>query len=994
MAERPSETITFLFTDVEGSTRLWETDPRTMSVALARHDALLHGAIADAGGTVFKTAGDAFCAVFADPDNAIRAAVAAQRALASDRTTPFLKVRMAIHSGPAEARGGDYFGPALNRVARLLAAAHGAQIIVSQATHERVPEGGMPDLAFHGLGEHALKDLPEAERVFQVVAPGLPAEFPPLRTPRRLLRNVPQPASPLIGRTRETALAAAYLGLRPPDVATPDDAAIPIAPVQPARLLTLTGPGGAGKSRLSLHLVAMLGGEFADGAVFVSLAAIADPELVPLAIVAALDLGEPGGEAPRDLLFEQLRDRHLLLVLDNFEQVMGGAALVAELLARCPRLTILATSRERLNLRGEQELPLPPLTLPEPIASPLMAGDNGTPDALETIRQSEAVHLFMARAQSVKSDFTLTADNAADVAAICRRLDGLPLAIELAAARARFLAPHALLERLDGFDRRLDVLSRGPRDLPQRQQTMRDTVAWSYDLLDAAEQRLFTRLAVFVGGAAVETCLTVAADLPGDAAATDALALLESLADKSLLQLADEGDEPRITMFETIRDYAQERLAESAEQHLMRQRHAEGFLALAEEAAPLLAGSGQTRWLDRLEREQANLREAIGWLREQGRTEEALRLGGALWQFWWLRGDMAEGRRTLDALLQVQAPGAVAPAVRAKALNGAGVLADSQGDPARAQRLHQESLDLSRALGDLHGVTWSLNNLGVVAINQGEYDRARTLLEENLEVAEAAGDTASIATALIDLGQVAYFVGDHERAQALFTRSLALFRELDDESCTARALNNLGAVFIEFGDHERAHAYFSESLTLHRHVGDRQGIASTLNNLAGEVREQGDIETAMGYYRESHMLALEGGNPLYAAIAMENLASLTHLHGDQRVAQNRYLETLRLYRAVGDQQGINTCLAGLASGAAAQGRVREAATMLGAATALGERSDHTAPPELADLAASLRDAMGEAAFETARRAGEAMAIDEVIAQIAALSRATEARLSS
>ncbi len=994
MSERPAEVVTFLFTDVEGSTRLWEADPRAMSVALARHDALLHGAIADAAGTVFKTAGDAFCAVFPDPGPAITAAIAGQRALKRDvQTALSLKVRMAIHTGPAEPRGGDYFGPPLNRVSRLLDTAHGEQIVVSQATRELMPDGLVPDLTFRGLGEHALKDLQGAERVFQVVAAGLPTEFPPLRTPRRLLRNVPQPATPLIGREREAALAEAFLGLRAPGGDEAD--AVTVSPdidiAQPVRLLTLTGPGGAGKTRLSLHLVSTLGGEFADGAAFVSLATLTDPALVPVAIVTALDLGEPSGDSPRDL-FELLRDRHLLLVLDNLEQVMGATELVTDLLKRCPRLTMLVTSRERLSVRGEQELPLPPLALPpssRSVAIPADATDAPAPSPLETIRQAAAVRLFIARAHSVKPDFDLTADNAEDVVEICRRLDGLPLAIELAAARARFYSPRALLERLDRFDRRLDVLSRGPRDLPARQQTMRETVAWSYDLLDPAEQRLFTRLAVFVGGAMVETCLAVAAGLPDDAPGEDAFALLESLTDKSLVQLADDGDDSRITMFETIRDYAQERLAATHEQQIMCQRHAETFLSLAEDAELLLAGSDQTHWLDRLERDQANLRAAISWLREQNHTEEALRLAGALWRFWWLRGDMSEGRNQLESLLRE--PATVAPAVRAKALNGAGVLADSQGDSERAERLHRESLDISRRLGDFHGIAWSLNNLGVVAINQGDYARARTLLEENLAVAEETGDTADIATALIDLGQVAHFGGDHERARTLFTRSLELFRALGDESCTARALNNLGTVLFAFGEHDRAHALLTESLCLHRHVGDRQGIASTLNNLAGAASRQGDFDTAMGYFRESHMLALEGGNPLYAAIAMEGLASLTHLHGDERVAQNRYLETLRLYRSVGDQQGIMTCLIGLASGAALQGGTRVAATLLGAASAIGEQHDRIVPPQLEEASASLRNTMGDTAFVAAWQTGRDMTIDDVVDQIAAVSRSTDAR---
>jgi predicted ATPase/class 3 adenylate cyclase len=913
--------VTFLFTDVEGSTRLWEADPRAMSVALARHDALLSAAIAEAGGTVFKTAGDAFCAVFPHPAAAVAGAIAAQRALAIDAETPLapLKVRMAIHAGAAEARGGDYFGPPLNRVARLLATAHGEQVVVSRAASELLRDTLPPELDLRDLGEHALKDLQHAERVYQVVAAGLRTDFPPLRTPRQLLRNVPSPATPLIGRNREAALARAFLGLPAPD----QDHGAPLDHDRPpARLLTLTGPGGAGKTRLALHLASELGVGFGDGAAFVSLAALTDPDLVPAAILGALDAGEPGSELTRELLLEELRDRDLLLVLDNFEQIMDAAPLVADLLAACSRLAVLATSRERLGLRGEQELPLPPLALPggdgrreaEGGSYELggLAAEGGATGSMDLgeIRRSEAVRLFVERAQSVRPGFALSAENAAAVVEVCRRLDGLPLAIELAAARAKLLSPQALLERLDRFDRRLDVLSRGARDLPARQQTMRDAVAWSYDLLGPDEQRFFARLAVFVGGATLEACAAVAEDDAGDAS-LDPLELIESLTDKSLVRLEETDDEPRVTMFETIRDYGLERLAESDERQAIAARHAEWYLRLAEEAEPLLVGSEQARWLDRLEQDQANLRAAIGWLRDEGHIERALRLAGALWRFWWLRGDTAEGRAHLEGLLG-KADG-VSPAIRAKALNAAGVLAESQGDRERAERLHEESLALSRQLGDRDGIAWSLNNLGVVAINQGDLARARSLLEEHLSLAEAAGDRPGVATALMDLGQIAHHEGDHERAKSLFSRSLEQFRELGNESCMARALNNLGGVALNMGEFARAHELLQESLALHRHVGDRQGIASTLNNLAGAANRLEEFDTAMGYFRESHALALAEGQQLYAAIAMENLAALTFHSGDARVAEHRYREALRLYREVGDEQGVGACMDGLAA---------------------------------------------------------------------------------
>ncbi|HET7091954.1 MAG TPA: adenylate/guanylate cyclase domain-containing protein, partial [Thermomicrobiales bacterium] len=440
MTEGRSELRTFLFTDIEGSTRLWERQPRAMAAALAQHDALLRGAIEAAGGAVFKTVGDAFCAVFSSPAAAIAAAVAAQRGLndAGPEMAAPLRVRMAIHAGEAEPRGGDFFGPSLNRVARLLAVAHGQQTLVSRAAgdlaRDRLPAG----VQLRDLGVHALKDLHEPERIYQILAPGLPPAFPPLRTPDQLLRSVPRHPTPLIGREREIAAARRLFGLAP-EAAT--------ARTTPTRLLTLTGPGGAGKTRLALHLALTLGPEFADGAAFVSLAELTDPALAPVAIAGALDRFDGAADASSDRLIAHLRERQMLLVLDNFEQVMGATATVAALLAGCPRLTILATSRERLNLRGEHELPLPPLALPAWPAGAAV-GDPDAGAALAEIERAEAVRLFVERAQSVKPGFALTADNAAAVVEICRRLDGLPLAIELAAARSDVLPPAALLARL------------------------------------------------------------------------------------------------------------------------------------------------------------------------------------------------------------------------------------------------------------------------------------------------------------------------------------------------------------------------------------------------------------------------------------------------------------------------------------------------------------------------------------------------------------------
>ncbi|MCA9877598.1 MAG: tetratricopeptide repeat protein, partial [Thermomicrobiales bacterium] len=948
----------------EGSTRLWESAPDAMSRALQRHDDLMRTAISQHGGRVFKTAGDAFCAVFPTATGAVGAAIAAQVALLCEPWDPrvVIRVRMGIHTEPAETRGGDFFGPALNRVARLLATAHGEQIVLSRAARlaaEPLPTG----VTVRDLGEYALKDLAEAERIFQVDAPGLRTVFPALRTPERLLRNVPAPATPLLGRDEAVREVRTHFGLaQPGDTESRSDA--------PARLVTLTGPGGTGKTRLGLHLARELGLELDDGAVFVPLAAVTDPSLAPAAVASALDVAPGGGDSVRQAVLDHLRDRRLILVLDNVEQVMGVADLAAEILAQAPRVMLLVTSRERLNIRGEREYALPPLALPGRTGS-----DGERREAfpeLVAVAQSPAVQLFLDRAQRVKPDLALTEENAGLIAEICRSLDGLPLALELAAARARLLTPAAMLERLD---HRLDLLSKGARDLPDRQRTMRAAIAWSYGLLSPEEQQAFAGLGVFAGGVSLADAEQV---LFGECGIEADLDVFESLADKSLLRIVGDDDEPRLMMFETIRDYALECLAGSPLDRELRERHAARYLALAEEAEPHLGGKLQRVWLRRLDREQANLRAAIAWLRQSEHPQDALRLGAALWRFWWLRGDTQQDRVLLESLL-VEVPGADRQ-LRAQALNGAGVLADSAGDWEGATRLHTESLRIFRELGDPHGVAWSLNNLGVVELNQGHLEAAQALLEENLAMAEAAGADASIATALNDLGQIAHYQGDHDRAIELLTRGLERFRALGDETHMARALNNLGTITGESGDLETACALLAESLALHRAVGDRQGIASTLNNLAQFTGQRGDVTAARAMFHESYALARESGNRLYAAISLDNLAALLLPAGEHAAAARRYQEAFLLYVAVSDEQGVASSLSGLAVAALEGGYAATAAQVLGALSA-SSAAEHAEGEALASAEERLRALLGAQAYANAHALGAARPAEQVVTQV-------------
>jgi predicted ATPase/class 3 adenylate cyclase len=572
MPELPSGTVTFLLTDIEGSTRLWELYPESMRPALVRHDALISETVHRQGGTVIRSRGegDSLFAVFARATDAVAAAGAAQQQLQAEKwSTPTpLRVRMALHTGEADLRGGDYYGSAVNRCARLRAAAHGGQVLLSGATQalvqDQLPEG----ISLHDLGEHRLKDLVRPERIYQLRHPDLPADFPPLKTLDTRPNNLPVQPTPLLGREGELETARGLL--RQDDV----------------RLLTLTGPGGTGKTRLGLQAAADLADEFEDGVFFIALASVSDPELVGSAIAQALGVRETGEPSFSQSLKRALREKQLLLLLDNFEQVLPAGRLVSELLASCPRLKLLVTSRAALHLRGEREFPVPPLALPDPRRLP----------AVETLLQYAAVGLFIQQALAVKPDFAVTNENAPAVAEICHRLDGLPLAIELAAARVKLLSPQRMLSRLES---RLNLLTGGARDLPARQQTLRGAITWSYDLLEAEEKSLFQRLAVFVGGCTLEDAEAVCSS-NGDLE-LDVLGGTGSLVDKSLLRHEERGeDEARLTMLETIREYALERLEESGERDELRRRHAHHFLELAEAAAPRIQSADQGAWLRRL----------------------------------------------------------------------------------------------------------------------------------------------------------------------------------------------------------------------------------------------------------------------------------------------------------------------------------------------------------------------------------------------------------
>jgi predicted ATPase len=673
--------------------------------------------------------------------------------------------------------------------------------------------------------------------------------------------NLPAQLTPLVGRTREVEEVCALLRS------------------EQTRLVTLSGPGGVGKTRLGIRVAEELAGEFADGVCFVPLAPVQKPDLVLSSIAGTLGLRELGEKPLSERLAEHLKEKELLLILDNFEQVVEAAPQVAELLAVCPRLKVLTTSREVLHLSCERVFPVSPLRLPDPKR---LTKDH------QTFSEFEAIAYFFERAQAFKPDLRLTAENAPMVAEICVRLDGLPLGIQLAAARLRLLSPRAILERLR---RRLRLLKGGPQDAPVRQKTLRDAIGWSYELLGAQERLLFGRLSVFAGGCTLEAAEAVCD--PGEELTEEVLDLLASLMDKSLLYRAEvEDGKGRFWMLETVKEYDLERLEAAGEEREARHGHAAYYLALAEEARQELTGPRQTEWFDRLENEHDYLRAALSWSLERGDAETALQMNAELWWFWCKRGHLSEGCRWLEeALGKCASP---TPA-RAEALNGAGVLARNQSDYEQARVWLEESLALWRDLGDKRGAADVLINLGTVALDRGDYPRAAAFFDESMPLRRELGDRWGLALALNYLGVTVRAQNNLADAVAMFEESLKLFCALGDKASTAMALNNLGEVAEDQDEYEKAAAYYQESLAMYREVEDKEGIALMARHLGRISRIQGDYGRAATLYDESLRLYTQLGNKLGIATALEAIAALHAACGQPEPATRVWpaAETLR-----------------------------------------------------------------------------------------------------
>jgi predicted ATPase/class 3 adenylate cyclase len=946
----PTGTVTFLFTDIEGSTKLWETQREATSLALARHDALLRQCIEAHGGHVVKTLGDGFHAAFAVAPDALAAAFAAQRALNVEPWPAMvhIRVRMALHTGTAELRDGDYYGPTLNRAARLLATGHGGQTLLSQATFE-LTRDSLPDaVCLRELGAHQLKDLARPEQVYELQHPDLPGNFPPIKSLSTHPNNLPQQLTSFIGREKEIVEIEALLAR--------------------TRVVTLTGSGGSGKTRLGLQVAADSLARYPDGAWFVELAALSEPGLVTQTVASVLGLKEAAGEPIIRTLTEHLKHKQLLLLLDNCEHLVDACATLADVVVRqCPGVRVLATSREALGITGEQTYRVPSLSLPDRKQAP-------TPQSLSIY---ESVQLFIDRALLVRSDFQVSNQNAPALASLCCQLDGIPLAIELAAARVRSLS----VEEIDGkLDQRFSLLTGGSRIALPRQQTLRSLIDWSFDLLREPEKLFLQRLSVFAGGWTLAAAEAVCAGEGIEQG--DVLDLLTSLADKSLVVPEQKDAQTRWRLLETVRQYARDRLEDSGGGAAIHVRHRDYYLALAEEADPKLRGAEQAGWLRRLEEEHENLRVGLAWSLAEGEPRGGLRLCGALQRFWGTRGHFSEGRQWCTRVLG-KAGAEERTRERAYVLNAAGVLANLQGDYPAARALHEQSVAIRRVVGDRFGMAGSLGNLGIVALNQGDYPAARALYEESLAIVRELGDRSGIAKSLCNLGNVAQEQGDYPAARTLHEESLAIHRELGDRSGIATSLGGLGIVAFEQGDYPAARALYEQSLAIERELEDRFGIASSLCALGSVALYQGDYPTARALLEESLAMRRELGARLGISISLVNLGNVALHQGDHPAARALYEESLAIFREIGERWGIPYSLEGLAAVVASLRDSLRAARIWGATERLRAEIGTPLPPNQRPgydrRVAAARIASGDdAAFDSAWQEGRCLTLDQAI----------------
>jgi len=847
-SELPTGTVTFLFSDVEGSTERWERHRTAMKRAVARHEEIVSEAIGAHGGRVFKTVGDAFCAAFHTVPDAIAAALAAQHAMSKEDFSAVdgLKVRMALHTGLADERNGDYFGPTVNRVARLLSIGHGGQVLVSGAASD-LAQGEMPSRAtLRDLGAHRLKDLAHPEQVYQLLSPELPADFPPLRSLESLPNNLPLQVTLFLGREKDVTDIERRLAK--------------------TRLLTLVGTGGVGKTRLSLQVGADVLDQYEDGVWFVELAPILDPDLIPGVMATIFGVDTPAGQSPLEALVHVLRPKRMLVILDNCEHIVVGAARIADALLRgCPQVRIIATSRQGLGIDGEVVLRVSSLPVPEHVEGLKAADAIGY----------GSVALFVDRASAAVESFRLTDENAPTIAQICRRLDGIALAVELAASRIKVLAPTQLLAMLS---ERFRVLTGGKRTALPRQQTMRAAIDWSYDLLDENEKLMFRRLAVFSGGCTLEAAREICGDQT--IGQWEVFELLSSLIDKSLVSSEASGAEQRYRLLESTRQYALEKLEQSGELDGMQRRHAAYYEAMVEKALKIWNSTPTFTWLEPLEADYDNFRGVMDWaLIERHDVELGAKLTGMLARFWREGPYSVEGRQRITAAAD-QLDGSLTPATKAQLLWARAFMSGGLGTWPVVLEFGQRALVIYEELGDRRGEAYSRLLIGESLHRMGRFDESLTQLDIALALMRELGQQRGIVSATASLARNHDFQGHSTVARALYEEALAQARSLGDARATAALINNIAENVFEF-EHDPQRALDMAREVAAHYARSRDKLSATLNNnnMAAYLFALGRIDEAYARLAEALKHARDGQAAIQLAFTLQHLAAVAAARG-------------------------------------------------------------------------------------------------------------------
>jgi predicted ATPase/class 3 adenylate cyclase len=823
----PTGTVTFLFTDIEGSTRMVQALGDGWVPVLEAHNDVVESAITANHGVVVKSEGDSFFAVFPAAFDALQAALAAQHAL-MDHPWPqdgVIRARMGLHTGLGVLGGSDYVGLDVHRASRIADSAHGGQIVLSEPTTVLVERQVPMGVTIRDLGKHRLKDLSEPEAIFQVIAEGLQAEFPVLRTLDAIPNNLPRLLTSFVGREKELAEAIRLL--------------------ESSRILTFTGPGGTGKTRLALQVAAELADDFPDGVFFVELAPVTDVEVLPSRILETLGIpASTRAESPHMRLVSQLAGKGHLIVLDNFEQLLDGASLVLEMLRASPRTKILVTSRAPLRIGGEQEMPVPPLGI-----SGLDTSD------VTTLMEVEAVRLFAERAMSVRPDFRISEANVRGVAELVRRLDGLPLAIELVASRLRLLPVEQIIERLDAR-----MLSSGSIDLPERHRTIQGTIAWSHDLLSDPERRLFARFSVFSGGARLEAVEAVCAS--SDELGDDLINVLSRLVDHSLIRRTDWDGYPRLRMLHVIREFATERLEESGETAELARRHLRAYAEYVESAAPELLRKNRKEWLDLLEQDHDNIRAALDFAVGSGEPDLAFRLVAGAWRFWQARGHLHEARQRIEEVLALDGG---RPENRAKTVEALGGVLWWLSEMDQVVDVYRTALEMQKELGDQAGIANALYNVAL-SVAFGEHqdveasNRALDEAEELYRVLGHVGGLGDIAWARGNL--IAYSSEDLPEAIDQTKKSIEYYRQAGNEFGMGWGLFEVGDMSRRLGDYDQAWEFTRQGLALFAEHRDVSGVVLLIASAAGLAITLGDHSRALRLAGAFHGLRITSGTEI------------------------------------------------------------------------------------------------------------------------------------